>query len=131
MNVYPSGRARYIPEPADFPYSSMEPMAVVAKRGQALIFTQSMLHAGWRNIDTVPRKGLIVSFAAAEVLFGSSLGGIFTGRRAHFSKLHAALANWAPGREHIVPTGEEVHPFPSSATERFEETFMVGRQPKL
>ena len=31
----------YIPEPDDFPFSSMEPMPVVAKRGQALIFTQS------------------------------------------------------------------------------------------
>ena len=121
----------YIPEPDDFPFSSMEPMPVVARRGQALIFTQSMLHAGWRNIDTLPRKGLIVSFAASEVLFGSSLGGIYAGRREHFSKLHSALARWAPGREHIVPTGDETHPFPSSETDRFTETFMAGRTPKL
>jgi hypothetical protein len=36
---------QHIVEPAHFQYTELEPTAVVARRGQALVFTQSMLHA--------------------------------------------------------------------------------------
>ena len=40
-----SNHPEYIPEPADFPYTQCEPMPVVAKRGMAQFFTQSLLHS--------------------------------------------------------------------------------------
>ena len=38
---YPT-HPEYIEEPADFPYSAMEPTPVVAKRGQLQVFTQTI-----------------------------------------------------------------------------------------
>ena len=40
-----SNHPEYIPEPADFPFTECEPMPVVAKRGTAQFFTQSLLHS--------------------------------------------------------------------------------------
>ena len=107
----------YLPAPADFAYVGPEAdvIPVVAKRGQLQVFTQSMLHNGSRNFDPIePRKGMIVSYVAADVLFGPSLGGIYTKQQEGYRKMRAALSRWAPGREHIVPTGEEVHQWPTA-----------------
>ena len=61
-----------------------------------------------------PRKGLIVSFVAADVLFSPSLGGIYTKQQDSYRVMHNALKEFAPGREHIVPTGEEGHNWPTA-----------------
>jgi hypothetical protein len=61
-----------------------------------------------------PRKGLIVSFVAADVLFSPSLGGIYTKQQDSYRAMHKALKEFAPGREHIVPTGEEEHNWPTA-----------------
>ena len=66
------------------------------------------LHPVFSFGQVEPRKGMIVSFVAADVLFGPSLGGIYTAQRESYRQMHAALKEWAPGREHIVPTGDEV-----------------------
>ena len=57
---------------------------------------------------------MIVSFVAADVLFGPSLGGIYSAQQESYRKLHRSLQRWAPGREHIVPTGDEVHGWPTA-----------------
>ena len=57
---------------------------------------------------------MIVSFVAADVLFGPSLGGIYNRQQESYRKLHRSLQRWAPGREHIVPTGDEVHGWPTA-----------------
>jgi hypothetical protein len=62
------------------PYGLQQPVAAVAKRGQALVFTQAMLHAASRNFDAVPRKGFICSWVAADVLMSPSLGRRFAVR---------------------------------------------------
>ena len=61
-----------------------------------------------------PRKGLIVSFVAADVLFSPSLGGIYAKQQDSYRAMHSALKAFAPGREHIVPTGEESHDWPTA-----------------
>lgn len=79
-----------------------------------------MLHNGWRNFDPVhPRKALIVSWVARDVLFGPSLGGLFTRKAETFSEMHASLRHWQPGREHIVPTGKEAHGWPHAPSHAF------------
>ena len=50
---YPT-HPEHIEEPADFPYSTMEPTPVVAKRGQLQVFTQTMLHTAWRETPLPP-----------------------------------------------------------------------------
>ena len=123
----------HIPE-HDWAYSLSTPTPVVARRGQALVFTQALLHTGkiailsrfvavrlanpksitipgWRNFDIEPRKGCICSWAAADVLFGPTLASRFAGGVPHFERLHAALKRSHPGREHIVPPGREKHAY--------------------
>ena len=112
---------QHIPEPDDFRYSSEEPMAVEAKRGQALVFTQSMLHSSWSNFTTRPRKALIVSFVAAGVPFGV---GSPEGLSSQLATLRGSLERWQPGRERIVPTPEEYRHRSNEGV--FEETFIRG-----
>ena len=61
-----------------------------------------------------PRKGLIVSFVVADVLFSPSLGGIYSKQQDSYRAMHQALKELAPGREHIIPTGEEGHDWPTA-----------------
>ena len=109
---YPS-YPEYIPTPPDFPYTDMEPTPVVAKRGQAQVFTQSMLHSSWRNTDVRARKGFIISWMAKDVPCGFTSDRC-EGLRKHFPRLAKSLKAWQPGREHIVPTEEEFIHFHSN-----------------
>lgn len=82
---------QYIPEPEDFRFSTAKPLAVEARRGQALVFTQSMLHTGWSNFTTSARKAIIVSWVAAGVPFGV---GSPDGLSAQLELLRASLVKW-------------------------------------
>eukprot|EP01052_Picozoa_sp_SAG31_P026561 SAG31_NODE_2416_length_5732_cov_1.503462_3_plen_376_part_00 len=118
---------QHIPEPENFPYTTSEPVPVCAKRGQALVFTQSMLHTGWENFTTLSRKALICSWVPAGVSFGvgnpDALG-------RHLASLRTTLAQHHPTRVHIVPTPDEYcH---RSNVGFCEETFLPGEvMPKL
>jgi len=58
------------------------------------------MHAG--NFDTEhPRKGLIFSWIAEDVLFGPSLGGLYTRQAESFGRLHRSIKRLQPGREHV------------------------------
>ena len=117
---------QHIPEPPHFRFTERTPTAVTARRGQALVFTQSMLHASSPNFSPHPRKALIVSFVAAGVPFGV---GSADGLSQHLAALRAALVKFAPGRQELVPSPEDYCHFDSGVnTEggKFEETFLPG-----
>ena len=54
--------------------------------------------------EVEPRKGMIVSYIAAEVLFSPSLGGIYTAQQEGYRKMHSALTEWVPVSTHLIPT---------------------------
>ena len=56
-----------IPELMGVPYAQQKPEKVIAKRGQALVFSQALLHQATANEDTVSRKAHIMSWTAASV----------------------------------------------------------------
>ena len=124
---YPS-YPEYIPTPAEFLYTDLEPMPVVkmmttlycnvrifeiamfgfcpknvrfcienvgfrkvTKRGQSQVFTQSMLHSSWRNTDSRPRKGFIISWAAKDVPIGFTSDRC-EGLREHFPRLQVQFS---------------------------------------
>ena len=56
-----------IPQLQNKPFVEQMPTPVFAKRGQALVFTYSMLHSGWVNEDSVSRKAYIMTWMPAGV----------------------------------------------------------------
>lgn len=106
----------YLPAPQGFAYTGPEAavIPVVARRGQLQVFTQAMLHNGARNFTQEPRMGMIVSYIASDVLFGPSLGGIYARQKDTYRTLRRGLRSWAPGREHIVPSADEAHQWPTA-----------------
>ena len=122
---YPS-YPEFIPEPDSFPYSECEPMPVAVPRGTVQIFTQSMLHSGWNNSDTQPRKGFILSWMAADVPCGF-VKGRCDGLRAMFPPLRRAVARWQPGREHVVYAEHEFNHFVSDYDPAWPESFLPGK----
>ena len=94
-------------------YAPLEPRAVVARRGQALVFTQSLVHAGWHNSDTSPRKAIYTTWCARSAV--SLIGGTITpqggkAQIAELSNIHVRLGRvLAPlGRAGIVLTVDEI-----------------------
>ena len=49
------------------PWAEQTPTPAFAKRGQALVFTQALLHSAWQNDDEVSRKAYIMSWTASTV----------------------------------------------------------------
>ena len=75
-----------IPELLDVPWSEQVPEKVTAKRGQALVFSQALLHQATANEDTVSRKAHIMSWTPASVP-----GFLATGRIEGMRTYHAAI----------------------------------------
>lgn len=115
-----------IPEPDGWAFTELEPTPVVVRRGTAQVFTQAMLHSSWHNSDTVPRKGFILSWAAAGVPVGF-VANRLKGLRTLFPVVRQAARRLQPGREHIVPTEEEFCHFETGYESRWEETFVPGK----
>jgi hypothetical protein len=91
-----------IPELMDVPYAEQKPEKMIAKRGQALVFSQALLHQATANEDTVSRKAHIMSWTAASVP-GFLATGRITGMRDYHAKIRAALLDYKPERAHLVP----------------------------
>lgn len=47
-----------------------EPIPLVARAGQVSVLTTGMVHGASVNVDTVPRKGMVITFTAAGVEIG-------------------------------------------------------------
>ena len=95
---------------------------MVARRGQAQIFTQACLHAGWRNETAAARKGFIMSWIAAGVP-----GGMDESRISGIRKVYPEVRQrMRPERRHVVMDvdgGEFVH-FVSSYEDKWPEIFL-------
>ena len=119
-----SAYPQHIPEPSDFPFTSLTPTPVTARRGQLLLQTQSMLHCGWKNFTAQDRKALVTAWVSADLRYGV---GDVQGTSEDLGKARAAFERFAPERAHIVPTTEEYHHFDNGTAAgfgRFEETFV-------
>lgn len=84
-------------------FAGLEPTAMAAPRGYAQVFSQSLLHAGWRSEDTEPRKGFHISWVADKV----SVGGMcFNGQSGRIDGLRQRSAElrkvMAPERRHVA-----------------------------
>lgn len=91
--------------------AALEPRPVVAKRGEALVFTQSLVHAGWHNSDSQPRKAIYCTWIAAEAVNG--IGGLATeageGGIDEVRSIHPRIRWLLPAdRQHIVITTEQL-----------------------
>ncbi len=89
----------YVPDMGGTPWVERAPIAAVARRGQILVLCSAGLHSAWQNEDTVPRKAMGTSWAAAGVPCGlpkNQRDGVM----AFFPQLRSKLR---PDRAHIVP----------------------------
>ena len=71
-----------------------EAIPVVARAGQATVLTTGMVHGASTNVDTVPRKAMVITFTAAGVEIEADT------KRAYDRELKKRLR---PERVHIVP----------------------------
>lgn len=76
-----------------------EAIPVVARAGQATVLTTAMVHGASTNVDTVPRKAMVITFTAAGVEIGLPQNQAET-KRAYDRKLKTLLR---AERAHIVP----------------------------
>ena len=54
-------------EPDARRWAGREPTPMTARRGEALVWSQQVLHSAWHNADTQPRSGFFASWVAAGV----------------------------------------------------------------
>ena len=76
-----------------------EATPVVAQAGQATVLTTAMVHGASVNVDNVPRKAMVITFAAAGVEIGLPQNQAAT-KRDYDRELKWRLR---PERAHIVP----------------------------
>ncbi len=76
-----------------------DPIPVVARAGQVTVLTTGMVHGASINVDTLPRKAMVITFTAADVEIGLPQNQAET-KRAYDRELKKLLR---PERVHIVP----------------------------
>ena len=76
-----------------------EAIPVVARAGQATVLTTAIVHGASTNVDTVPRKVMVITFTAAGVAINLPQNQAET-KRAYDRELKKLLD---PERAHIVP----------------------------
>ncbi|MDA0745353.1 MAG: phytanoyl-CoA dioxygenase family protein [bacterium] len=81
----------------DLPYA--DPVPIVARAGQVSVLTTGMIHGASLNVDTVPRKALLITFTAedVEILLPPAQVDL---KKAYDLELRQRLR---PDRVHIVP----------------------------
>ena len=88
-------------------WAGQEPTVMVAKRGYALVLSQSLLHAGWSYSDPTgePRKGFHISWVAEGVSIGGMRFNENSSRIDGVCERSRALRELiAPERKHIAMT---------------------------
>ena len=76
-----------------------DPIPVVARAGQATVLTTAMVHGASINVDTLPRKAMVITFTAADVEIGLPQNQADV-KRDYDRELKKRLR---PERAHIVP----------------------------
>ena len=125
-STYPSF-PEYIPEPPHFPFSECEPMPVAVPGNTAQIFTQSMLHSSWHNSDSRTRKGFVISWCDNSVGIGWDTVAQRDTLRDAFPRLRSRIAEWHPGREHIIIPQEQFKHRVSLYDPHWQNTFIPGK----
>ena len=123
---YPS-YPEHIPETSDWQYCSRVPMPVVVPAGTAQIFTQSMLHSSWANTSSATRKAFVISWCDATVPMAWDSASQRDRLWEVFPRLRASIANFCPGREHIVSTPSQFRHRVSLYEPRWENTFLPDK----
>ena len=82
----------------DLPSEYAAPQPVLAQAGQVTVLTTSMVHGGSTNIDSEPRKVLVMTYTAAGVAIGLPENQAAT-KREYDAKLRELLR---PERAHLV-----------------------------
>ena len=75
------------------------PIPAVARAGQASVLTTGMVHGASINVDTLPRKAMVITFTAADIEIGLPQNQAET-KRVYDRELKRRLR---PERAHIVP----------------------------
>ena len=75
-----------------------DPIPVEARAGQTTVLTTAMVHGASTNVDTVPRKAMVITFTAAGVEINLPQNQVET-KRAYDRGLKGLLR---PERAHIV-----------------------------
>jgi hypothetical protein len=122
------GTFQCLPEMSDVAWRDQQPWKAVAKRGQALVFSQALLHQATANEDTESRKGHIMSWTA-DTVPGFLATGRIDGMRSYHATIRQALAVNYPERAHIVPQDfmhavSEYGNAPELGGEYWEEMFL-------
>ena len=81
------------------PLDYADAIPVVAKAGQVTVLTTGMVHGASVNVDTAPRKAMVITFTAADVEIGLLQNQMET-KRTYDRELKKRLR---PERAHIVP----------------------------
>jgi hypothetical protein len=114
----------YIPELESVPFHQQVPTPMVARRGQAQVFTQACLHAAARNTaaDGVSRKAFIMSWLPVGVPGGAEPNRI-AGLRAVYPEVRKRMR---PGREHLIMDEKAMQEalFVSTYEDKWPETFL-------
>ena len=113
----------YIPELEPTPFHLQVPTPMVAKRGQAQVFSQACLHAAARNTAAggVSRKAFIMSWLPAGVA-----GGAEPNRIAGLMEVYPEVRKrMRQGREHLIMDEKQRESlFVSTYEDKWPETFM-------
>jgi ectoine hydroxylase-related dioxygenase (phytanoyl-CoA dioxygenase family) len=98
---WPAGPARVAPTPLEklpaLAYS--DPIPLVARAGQVSVLTTAAVHGASVNVDTEPRKNLVITFVDANTTIGLPPPEEEQ-RREYNSELRGRLR---PERAHIIP----------------------------
>ena len=113
----------YIPAMGEKPWVEHEPTPAIARRGQLLILCSAGLHSSWENEDTIPRKAMGTSWAAAGVPCGLPKDQR-DALMAFFPPLRSKLR---PERAHIVPENFDWL-FETNYEPKWPETFLPSHK---
>ena len=108
----------HVPDGEGPPWVERQPEAAVARRGQALAFSGTILHSAWHNEDAVPRKAMLTGWVAAGVPVGQPTHQ-HEGTLKNHPKIHRHLR---PDRAHLVPEHPDCF-FESPYADKWPEIF--------
>jgi hypothetical protein len=110
-------------EPDARRWAGREPTPMTARRGEALVWSQQVLHSAWHNADvTHPRSGFFASWVAAGVSMGGRSPQQIAGQHALWEELHKRME---PERRHIAMDKEVARRFDEGWEETWPPTLHV------
>ena len=116
----PAPMAEGLPELGATRWFDQQPIPAVARRGQVLVVSGTILHSAWHNPALESRKGFLLQFMAQGVA-----GGLAEGRIEVCQQIYPGLrAALPPGRQHLIQ-GDFRH-FVTGYDDKWPELFVNG-----